>query len=34
MDALWLLVEPMGFRPNRNVAIDEDWSALRLVAGL
>ena len=33
-DRLWQLMEPMGFRPNRNVAIDEDWSALRLVAGL
>jgi hypothetical protein len=33
-DRLWELMEPMGFRPNRNVAVDEDWSALRLVAGL
>lgn len=28
-DILWKLMEPMGFSPNRNVAIDEDWSALR-----
>lgn len=28
-DKLWKLMEPMGFKPNRNVAIDEDWSALR-----
>lgn len=28
-DILWKLTEPMGFSPNRNVAIDEDWSALR-----
>lgn len=31
-DRLWALVEPPGLRPNRNVAIDEDWSALRFVA--
>ncbi|TXT46214.1 MAG: hypothetical protein FD137_1313, partial [Spirochaetes bacterium] len=23
-DILWKLMEPLGFRPNRNVAIDED----------
>ena len=28
-DILWKLMEPEGFSPNRNVAIDEDWSALR-----
>ncbi|MDD3981891.1 MAG: hypothetical protein PHT55_06790 [Spirochaetales bacterium] len=28
-DILWKLMEPMGFSPNRNVAIDDDWSALR-----
>ncbi len=28
-DILWKLMEPEGFTPNRNVAIDEDWSALR-----
>lgn len=28
-DILWKLMEPLGFRPNRNVAIDDDWSALR-----
>lgn len=28
-DVLWKLMEPLGFSPNRNVAIDEDWSALR-----
>lgn len=28
-DILWKLMEPLGFRPNRNMAIDDDWSALR-----
>ncbi len=30
-DILWKLMTPLGFRPARNVAIDEDWSALRFV---
>lgn len=28
-DKLWPMMAAMGFSPNRNVAIDEDWSALR-----
>lgn len=28
-DSLWKLVEPLGLQPNRQVAIDDDWSALR-----
>ena len=28
-DKLWPLLAEMGFAPCRNVAIDEDWSALR-----
>lgn len=31
-DKLWKLMTPLGFRPNRNVALDEDWSALRFAA--
>jgi hypothetical protein len=30
-DVLWKLMEPLGFGPARNVAIDGDWSALRFV---
>ena len=28
-DSLWKLVEPTGFRPVTQIAIDETWSALR-----
>lgn len=28
-DIVWKALEPLGFQPNRNVAIDADWSALR-----
>lgn len=28
-DSLWPILESFGYRPNRQVAIDEDWSALR-----
>ena len=28
-DSLWQLVEPLGWRPVRQVALDEVWSALR-----
>ncbi len=28
-DKLWPLLAAMGFAPCRNIAIDEDWSALR-----
>lgn len=28
-DKLWPLLAAMGFGPCRNVAVDEDWSALR-----
>ena len=28
-DTLWKYVEPFGLSPNRQIAIDEDWSALR-----
>ena len=28
-DTLWPILETFGYRPNRQVAIDEDWSALR-----
>ncbi|MCX7028415.1 MAG: hypothetical protein NT061_13235 [Spirochaetes bacterium] len=28
-DVVWKLMEPLGFGPARNVAIDGDWSALR-----
>jgi len=28
-DVLWKLVEPLGLQPNRQIAIDDDWSALR-----
>jgi hypothetical protein len=28
-DLLWKLVEPLGLEPNRQIAIDDDWSALR-----
>ena len=28
-DTLWPILESFGYRPNRQVAIDEDWSALR-----
>ncbi|PKL06553.1 MAG: hypothetical protein CVV53_03725 [Spirochaetae bacterium HGW-Spirochaetae-9] len=28
-DKLWPMMAAMGFSPNRNVAIDDDWSALR-----
>ncbi len=31
-DKLWPLMAELGFRPNRNVAVDEDWSALRFAA--
>ena len=30
-DVVWKLMEPLGFGPARNVAIDGDWSALRFV---
>jgi hypothetical protein len=30
-DVVWKLMEPLGFSPARNVAIDGDWSALRFV---
>ncbi len=30
-DIVWKLMEPLGFKPARNVALDEDWSALRFV---
>jgi hypothetical protein len=28
-DSLWELMAPLGLRPVRQIAIDEDWSALR-----
>lgn len=28
-DVVWKQLEPLGIQPNRNVAIDDDWSALR-----
>ncbi|MCE1194918.1 hypothetical protein LWX53_00250 [bacterium] len=28
-DKLWPLLAEMGFAPCRNIAVDEDWSALR-----
>lgn len=28
-DIVWKLLEPLGIQPNRNVAVDDDWSALR-----
>lgn len=28
-DVCWKTLEPMGLSPNRQIAIDEDWSALR-----
>ncbi len=28
-DILWQLVSPLGLQPNRQIAIDDDWSALR-----
>ena len=28
-DLLWKLLAPLGLGPNRQVAIDDDWSALR-----
>ena len=28
-DIVWKALEPLGLQPNRNVAIDDDWSALR-----
>jgi hypothetical protein len=28
-DTLWRYVEPFGLSPTRQIAIDEDWSALR-----
>jgi hypothetical protein len=28
-DTLWPILESFGYRPNRQVAVDEDWSALR-----
>jgi hypothetical protein len=29
-DRLWQAVEPTGWRPVRQIALDEDWSAMRL----
>lgn len=28
-DKLWKVVEPIGWQPNRQIALDEVWSALR-----
>ena len=28
-DILWKVLEPLGLSPNRQIAIDDDWSALR-----
>ena len=28
-DVVWRQLEPLGIQPNRNVAVDDDWSALR-----
>jgi hypothetical protein len=28
-DSLWKMIEPFGWRPVRQVALDETWSALR-----
>jgi len=28
-DSLWTLLKPLGIEPVRQIAIDEDWSALR-----
>ncbi len=28
-DSFWTLMEPFGLKPNRQVAVDQDWSALR-----
>lgn len=28
-DSLWQVLEPLGYRPVRMVAIDEDWSGFR-----
>lgn len=28
-DVCWRTLEPLGLRPNRQISIDEDWSALR-----
>lgn len=28
-DSLWPILATFGYRPNRQVAVDEDWSALR-----
>jgi hypothetical protein len=32
-DSLWKIMEPFGLTPNRQIAIDEDWSALRFKRG-
>jgi hypothetical protein len=32
-DILWKVLEPLGLSPNRQIAIDDDWSALRFKKG-
>jgi len=32
-DSLWKEVEPLGWRPVRQIALDEVWSALRFTPG-
>jgi hypothetical protein len=32
-DSLWALLGPLGIRPVRQIAIDDDWSALRFRRG-
>ena len=32
-DSLWKIMEPFGLTPNRQIAIDDDWSALRFKRG-
>ena len=32
-DSLWKVIEPLGWRPVRQIALDEVWSALRFTPG-